>query len=338
MGRHFPAMAVVEVIALIEAEAQGRDRGHGGLAGALGALLTRSGVDIGPSGVLSARARPGLSLTGVHRPRRVRVRGQRAAARLRERAERLEQRLKDKRDQLRARVEEFIGRIKQAIPEATRTSPRVQSRGRTGEQTIDTFLTGILKDVDGYWTKTLRASDLPEPRVSYVWVPPGVSSQSACGRAGDDAAFYCPGDDTIYVSQQFAGRPLPRRRPRPSRPERGLRPGRRRLRRRLRPRPRVRAQPPARVRASSRGPSATAEPFELQADCLAGSWGNSVYAAGHLKRRATSRRRSTPRWPSATSTSRRPAPRHPRPAPRGVAARLRERQPARRVTATSRPA
>src|SRR3954462_13165620 len=91
---------------------------------------------------------------------------------LRERAQRLEQRFKDKRDELRARVDEFIGRIEQAIPEATRTSPRVPSRGRTGEQTIDAFLTSVLEDVDGYWTRTLKANDLPEPRVSYFWIPP----------------------------------------------------------------------------------------------------------------------------------------------------------------------
>src|SRR4051794_19224173 len=123
---------------------------------------------------------------------------------LRERAQRLEQKLRDERDRVRARVEEFIGRIEQAIPQATRTNPRVRSRGRTGEQSIDAFLTSVLENVDAYWTKTLKAADLPEPRVSYVWIPPGRTVQSACGTAGTDAAFYCPGDDTIYVSQQFA--------------------------------------------------------------------------------------------------------------------------------------
>jgi predicted metalloprotease len=200
---------------------------------------------------------------------------------LRERAERLEQRLKDKRDELQARVDEFIGRIKQAIPEATRTSPRVQSRGRTGEQTIDSFLTSILEDVDGYWTKTLRASDLPEPRVSYVWIPPGRVVASACGNAGADAAFYCPGDDTIYVSQQFAAdlyrgvvRGLPGQSAGFGRAagDFGV--------------AYVLAHEYAHNLQHEFGlfsrPSATAEPFELQADCLAGSWGNSVYAAGHL--------------------------------------------------------
>src|SRR3954454_1829738 len=116
---------------------------------------------------------------------------------LRERAQRIEKRVKAEKEKLRARVEEFISRIEQAIPEATRTSPRVQSRGRTGEQTIDSFLTSVLKDVDGYWTRTLKANHLPEPRVSYFWIPPGQAVNTGCGEAGETAALYCPTDYTI---------------------------------------------------------------------------------------------------------------------------------------------
>ncbi len=201
---------------------------------------------------------------------------------LRERAERLEQRLKDKRDELRARVDEFIGRIEQAIPEARRTSPRVQSRGRVGEQTIDAFLTSVLEDIDGYWTTTLRASDLPEPRVSYFWVPPGQTVRTACGPAGAAAAFYCPTDDTIYVAQEFAAdlysgvlRGLPGERAGFGRAagDFGV--------------AYVLAHEYAHNVQQEFGvfsrPSASAEPFELQADCLAGSWGNSVYKEGHLE-------------------------------------------------------
>ncbi len=202
---------------------------------------------------------------------------------LRERAQRVEQRLKAERDKLRARVEEFIGRIEQAIPEATRTSPRVESRGRTGAQTIDAFLTSVLEDIDAYWTKTLKASDLPEPRVSYSWIPPGRVVDTACGEAGEDAAFYCPGDDTIYVSQQFAAdlyrgvlRGLPGESAGYGRAagDFGV--------------AYVLAHEYAHNLQQEFGifdavRTASAEPFELQADCLAGSWGNSVYAAGHLQ-------------------------------------------------------
>jgi predicted metalloprotease len=200
---------------------------------------------------------------------------------LRERAQRIEKRLKAERDKLRKRVEEFLSQIEQAIPEATRTSPRVQSRGRTGSQTIDQFLTSVLEDVDGYWTKTLRASDLPEPRVSYVWIPPGRAVESDCGEAGEDAAFYCPSDDTIYVSQQFASdlyrgvvRGLPGQSAGVGRAagDFGV--------------AYVLAHEYAHNLQQEFGifdvPTDTAEPFELQADCLAGAWGNSVYASGHL--------------------------------------------------------
>jgi predicted metalloprotease len=75
-------------------------------------------------------------------------------------------------------------------------------------QTIETFLTGVTQDVDAYWTKAFADAGLPEPRVGYSWIPAGRTATSACGddggTMGDSAAAYCPGDDTIYISQQFA--------------------------------------------------------------------------------------------------------------------------------------
>jgi uncharacterized protein len=59
-------------------------------------------------------------------------------------------------------------------------------------QTADEFLTTVIKDVDGYWTKQFEDAGLPEPRVGYQWVPSG------------QAAAYSPEDDTIYISQEFA--------------------------------------------------------------------------------------------------------------------------------------
>src|SRR3954469_11021108 len=59
-------------------------------------------------------------------------------------------------------------------------------------QTADQFLTSVIEDVDTYWTKQFADAGLPEPRVSYQWVPTG------------QAAEYHPDDDTIYVSQEFA--------------------------------------------------------------------------------------------------------------------------------------
>jgi predicted metalloprotease len=75
-------------------------------------------------------------------------------------------------------------------------------------QNMEQFLTAVTKDVDNYWTKVFQDSGLPEPRVSYMWIPAGQTAASACGddtgTLGDGAAAYCPGDDTLYISQKFA--------------------------------------------------------------------------------------------------------------------------------------
>jgi uncharacterized protein len=75
-------------------------------------------------------------------------------------------------------------------------------------ETMEQFLTAVTKDVDAYWTTVFKDSGLPEPRVSYDWIPAGQTAASACGEdggtLGDGAAAYCSGDDTIYISQKFA--------------------------------------------------------------------------------------------------------------------------------------
>ena len=75
-------------------------------------------------------------------------------------------------------------------------------------ENMEQFLTAVTKDVDSYWTKVFEDSDLPEPRVSYSWIPAGQTATSACGdengALGDSAAAYCSGDDTIFISQKFA--------------------------------------------------------------------------------------------------------------------------------------
>jgi uncharacterized protein len=80
--------------------------------------------------------------------------------------------------------------------------------GAQQPQTMEEFLTAVTTDVDSYWEKVFKASSLELPRVSYAWIPAGQTAASACGdesgTLGDSAAAYCPGDDTIYISQQFA--------------------------------------------------------------------------------------------------------------------------------------
>jgi predicted metalloprotease len=66
------------------------------------------------------------------------------------------------------------------------------------------FLTAVTEDVDRYWTGAFADAGLGEPRVGYAWISPGGAVQSACGPLDESAAAYCPGDDTIYISERFA--------------------------------------------------------------------------------------------------------------------------------------
>lgn len=180
---------------------------------------------------------------------------------LRRRAERL-------RDRVAERVKQVLEDIEKAVPTAPPTSFGPQARGRTEVGEIEGFLTDIITDVDRYWTRTLRAADIAEPRVSYVWVPPGQRHMSGCRAvAGDDAAFYCPADDTIYVGQVLAAQfyrqvgdfgvayVVAHEYAHNVQAELG------------------------RLSADGRTSS---KPFELQADCMAGLWGNSAYASGRF--------------------------------------------------------
>jgi predicted metalloprotease len=80
--------------------------------------------------------------------------------------------------------------------------------GDEGDQpeTIEEFLTAVTEDVDRYWTAQFESAGLAEPRVTYAWIPEGMTAESVCGvdGLGDQAAAYCPGDDTIYISEKFA--------------------------------------------------------------------------------------------------------------------------------------
>ena len=84
----------------------------------------------------------------------------------------------------------------------------VGSQDGAQPENMEQFLTAVTKDVDSYWTRVFEDSGLPEPKVSYAWIPAGQTAASACGdengTLGDDAAAYCPGDDTLYISQKFA--------------------------------------------------------------------------------------------------------------------------------------
>jgi uncharacterized protein len=202
--------------------------------------------------------------------------------RLRAETEALRRRTEKVSERVAKRVRVALDRLQRSVPQAGPTTQPPASRGRTEAGTIDAFLTAVLQSVDGYWTKTLTAGGRPEPRVSYVWVDPGRQVPTRCGAVADDqAAFYCPADDTIYIAQVFASRlyeglstDLPGSRYGRARGDFGV--------------AYIVAHEYAHniqnefgtFTGQQRGSS---KPFELQADCMAGLWGNSVYRAGKLK-------------------------------------------------------
>jgi len=217
---------------------------------------------------------------------------------VRERTERLQERTKEVRREARAlrgraeklservatRVRRVLEDLEKAVPEAGPTTRSPSIRGRTQPGQIDAFLTETLDDVDRYWTKTLTAAGREEPRVSYVWVPPDRRVGTGCGATADNqAAFYCPADDTIYIGQVLAAElyeglneGLPGQRAGYGRAvgDFGV--------------AYIVAHEYAHNLQNEFGtfaaaPRGSSKPFELQADCMAGLWGNSVYREGRLK-------------------------------------------------------
>ena len=206
------------------------------------------------------------------------------ARELRERAEQARERAEKRGEKLVQRVREELERIRKSVPEATRDEQAPNSRGRREQGRVAAFLTEIIGTVDRYWTRTLAANDLPEPRVNYLWIPPERAARSRCGAVADEnAAFYCPADDTIYIGEQIAADVLDG----------------------------VAANFPGQQAGYGRAvgdfglaylvaheyahnvqqelwlngvdPRYGVEPVELQADCMAGLWGNSVYREGKIK-------------------------------------------------------
>ena len=189
--------------------------------------------------------------------------------RAQESVERTQRRAERLRDRVVDRVRRVLKDIEQAVPEAPQGSAGPRASGAQASE-IESYLTEVIEDVDRYWTRTLRSADLPEPRVSYVWVEPGDRVRTGCRTTADDgAAFYCPADDTIYFAQELAAQfyravgdfgvayVVAHEYAHNVQNELG--------------------------RLSAPGRTST-KPFELQADCMAGLWGNSVYAEGRIDR------------------------------------------------------
>jgi len=203
---------------------------------------------------------------------------ERAEADLQARVDDLRDRAREAGDDFTRAVRRVLEDIRQAVPEASLPTPQV----RDEPSAISAYMTQVLESVDDYWTQTLRASGLEEPRVTYAWVPQGRSALTGCQVvAGADAAFYCPADDTIYIAERFAldvyngiGDRFPGEQAGAGNAvgEFGL------------------AYVVAHEYAHNvqfelgfyelQDPGDGVKAFELQADCMAGLWGNAVYRAG----------------------------------------------------------
>jgi predicted metalloprotease len=87
-------------------------------------------------------------------------------------------------------------------------APRAEAAAPAATMTpeaIAPFLDNTLAGVDTYWRETDAAAGRPAPSVRHVWAVPGAKIDTGCGvQATDTAAFYCPADDTIYISEVFA--------------------------------------------------------------------------------------------------------------------------------------
>lgn len=193
------------------------------------------------------------------------------------RAEAFSKTVRARRKRIVARIEAVLGDLQQIIPAARVTRPEVQRRA--GQQDIKQFLTGVIEDVDAYWTRTLRAAGRPDPQVAYSFVDEGGRQQTGCGVADDRAAFYCPPDDTIYVAQRFAADLY-------AGVLEGLPGGGGQAAGSFGVAYVVAHEYAHNLQAEfgefRAGRSNSVKPFELQADCLAGTWGNSAFAQGGL--------------------------------------------------------
>ena len=214
---------------------------------------------------------------------RARTEAERLRGSVKERVDRAREEFRERRERFGRRIREVLADLEPLFEPPEQTSPVVRSRGRNEPVTIDAFLTDVLQDVDRYWTRTFEAAGLPAPVVRYDWIPPGRVALTGCGTIPDSTAVYCPADDTILVGQQFAAdlyegvaEGLP-----------GQSAGYGRATGDFAVAYVVaheyahNLQQELGVFDNEVGP--TAKPFELQADCMAGNWSHSVFAAGELK-------------------------------------------------------
>jgi uncharacterized protein len=170
------------------------------------------------------------------------------------------------KEDIEARVDAVLADLEGVVPRAdedTVVPEAVRANSFQG------FMGEVFDNVDSYWRRTFTANGIARPRVQRVFIGPGRSVRTACNEDADDqAAFYCPADDTIYVGESIARDILD------NLGDFGV--------------AYVIAHEYAHNVQQELGWYAngfrftTVAPFELQADCMAGSWAFAVYREGLL--------------------------------------------------------
>jgi predicted metalloprotease/predicted small secreted protein len=182
-------------------------------------------------------------------------------------AKKLGARAEELREKVEKRVNEVLARIEGVFPRADEDTPVPTLRA---ENKFGTFTTGVMRNVDRYWTVTFTRNDIRRPRVAYRFVARGQRVRSRCSgeTANDESAFYCPADDTIYFGESIGRQiydnigdfgvayALAHEYAHNVQQELGWFQAGRRV--------------------------TTVAPFELQADCMAGTWAYAVYQRGRL--------------------------------------------------------
>jgi predicted metalloprotease len=170
------------------------------------------------------------------------------------------------RKKISAKVDATLAKIRGALPQADADTPVPTLRKANS---FEDFMSSVLVNVNRYWAVTFRAADLPLPRAKHRFIRPGERVATRCGDAADDqAAFYCPADDTIYFGEAI-GREIY-----DNIGDFGVAYA-------LAHEYAHNVQQELGWFASGRALT-TVAPFELEADCMAGTWAFAVYQRGRI--------------------------------------------------------
>jgi uncharacterized protein len=168
------------------------------------------------------------------------------------------------------------------VPTADDSTTPGQFKLSQGVETMDEYLTLVIQNVADYWSETLTAAGLPNTFVYYTWLETGETSTTKCSGPGADdlSAFYCPADDTIYVGTEYALRIWNGLN---GEGETDVLPGDFGVAQTIGHEFGHNIQTELKIYATHEGQFDTVRPFELQADCLAGTWSNAAYWDGLLE-------------------------------------------------------